>query len=78
MSTGSYVKVVMHVRADGTRLWDRFGGRLQTLLSDSGAGCVYLGDRGSAGQGVVLTALVHGRNARALHGLNPDRPRRGC
>ena len=70
ISAGSYVKVVMHVRDDGTHLWDRFGGRPLTLLSDSPAGCVYLGDRGSTGQGAVLTALVYGWNARVLHGLD--------
>jgi monoamine oxidase len=70
-ASGSYVKVVLRLARGAEQLWDRYDGRLFTLLSDALPGCVYVRDGRSAGCDHVLTALVHGAYARGLHEL-PD------
>jgi len=70
MSTaaGGYVKVVAGLPIGAEHLWDRFDGRLFTLLSDSLAGCVHLrpaAEGPAPARRHVLTALVHGSRARS-------------
>jgi monoamine oxidase len=69
MGSGSYVKVILRLHRGAERLWDRFDGRLFTLLSDAVPGCIYLRDGRTAGRDHVLTALVHGPFALGLHDL---------
>ncbi len=71
-AAGSYVKVVLRLRAEARQLWSSYGPGLFTLLSDGPAGCIYLGGgapvEGLDGRDLVLTMLLHGRHARALNG----------
>ena len=71
-ASGSYVKVILRLHRDAWHLWDRYDGRLFTLLSDALAGRVHLRDGRTAGRDHLLTALVHGSYARGLHDL-PER-----
>ena len=64
-SAGSYVKVLHRLRPEAADLWERHGDRLFTLLSDSLAGCIYLGDA-PEGSDLVLTQLIHAKHARQL------------
>lgn len=76
-SAGCYVKVLVRLRPEAAALWERHGENLFTLLSDSAAGCIYLGD-GSEGTSPLLTQLVHGQYARRLCGLGSDQIARGA
>jgi len=67
-TAGSYVKVLHRLRPEAARLWERHGDRLFALLSDSQAGCIYLGD-GGEGTDLVLTQLIHAQHARQLCAL---------
>lgn len=64
-AAGSYVKVLLRLRPEAARLWEGYGAGLFTLLSDSPAGCVYLGDA-PEGHDLILTQLVHAQHARPL------------
>ena len=67
-TAGSYVKVLHRLRPEAADLWERHGDRLFTLLSDSLAGCIYLGDS-PEGSDLVLTQLIHAQHARQLCAL---------
>ena len=67
-TAGSYVKVLHRLRPEAAGLWERYGDRLFTLLSDSLAGCIYLGDS-PEGSDLVLTQLIHAHHARQLCAL---------
>jgi len=62
---GTYVKVVLRVRADNA-LFD--GLMPSTVLTGGAAGCVYLADGAVAGRDHVVTMLLHGRHAKAVTG----------
>ena len=68
-ATGSYVKTVLHLDPAAAGLWDRYDGRLFPVLTDALPGCVYLSAGRVPGQGLVLTALAYGAEARRLHDL---------
>jgi monoamine oxidase len=65
-AAGSYVKVVLRLRAD--RLDMERLEHLFPLLTDGPAGCVYFAPGGPCGGDHTLTMLIHGRHARALTG----------
>jgi monoamine oxidase len=65
---GSYVKTVLRVRPAARTLWSGCWNDEFALLSDGPAGCIYLGSPLTEGTDLVLTALAHGRWARALNG----------
>ncbi len=67
-TAGSYVKVLHRLRPEAAQMWERHGGGLFTLLSDSQAGCIYLG-AAREGSDLVLTQLIHAQHARQLCGL---------
>ncbi len=67
-TAGSYVKVLHRLRPEAADLWERHGDRLFTLLSDSLAGCIYIGDA-PEGSDLVLTQLIHAQHARQLCAL---------
>ena len=67
-TAGSYVKVLHRLRPEAAQLWERHGGGLFTLLTDSQAGCIYLGVA-NEGSDLVLTQLIHAQHARQLCGL---------
>lgn len=66
-SAGSYVKVLLRVRPEAAELCRPHGDGLFTVLTDSAAGCIYLGE-GEADQDLLLTLLVHAQHARNLCG----------
>ena len=67
-TAGTYVKVQHRLRPEAARLWERHGDGLFTLLSDSPAGCIYLGEA-REGSDLVLTQLIHAQHARQLCAL---------
>jgi monoamine oxidase len=67
-ASGSYVKVVLRLRHDRVRVWQRHGDHPFPLLTDGPAGCVYFSDGRSHDRDHVVTMLIHGRHARALTG----------
>ncbi len=68
---GSFVKVILRLRAEAEELWAPHGPHLFPLLSDGPLGCLYLGHSRPADADHVLTVLIQGRFARALNGLAP-------
>ncbi len=71
-ASGSYVKVVLRLRSDRVRVWERDGDHPYPLLTDGPAGCVYFSDGRPHDRDHVLTMLIHGRYARALTGRPRD------
>jgi monoamine oxidase len=67
-TAGSYVKVLHRLRPEAAQLWEQHGDGLFTLLSDSHAGCIYLGNA-SGGTDLILTQLMHAQHARQLCSL---------
>ena len=67
-TAGTYVKVQHRLLPEAARLWERYGDGLFTLLSDSPAGCIYLGEA-REGSDLVLTQLIHAQHARQLCAL---------
>jgi monoamine oxidase len=65
---GSYVKTVLRVGPGARAMWNACWQEPFALLSDGPAGCIYLGNSPAEGTDLVLTALAHGRWARALNG----------
>ncbi len=67
-TAGSYVKVLHRLTPEAAQRWERYGDGLFTLLSDSRAGCIYLG-AAREGNDLILTQLIHARHARHLCAL---------
>ena len=75
MTWGSYFKAHVFTRPNASRFWERTGGSMLPILSDSNLGVIYEADVVAHSSVRLLSLLVHGSHAEAFNRMQPQQVR---
>ncbi len=75
MTWGSYFKVHLFVRPSACGFWERKGGSMLPILSDSNLGVIYEADMAAKSNVRLLSLLVHGAYAEAFNRMQSQQVR---